>query len=213
MTAAPEGFLRQVLSLYTDLDPARIRINRGPHGKPALTAPAPPLDFNLSAGGDWQAMVVSDGAAVGIDLEYCDTERDVLRLARRFFSPDELADLQACTDQQCIDRFYEYWTLKEASIKAGGGSLVLELENTAFALRYPSAALAGGSIGTIVPRTRMPAVATWYSLMQPVAGYRLALCCRASLDFTPGLRLREMQRGGIAIERDPVLLAVSGGAG
>lgn len=207
--AGSDQFLRAVLARYARAAPAQMRFTRQAQGKPVLAAPVLPLDFNLSDSGDWLAMVVSDGAAVGIDLEYCDSGRDVLKLARRFFSAAELADLQACSAAERISRFYDYWTLKEAHIKAAGGSLGRELETTGFALQYSGASSGSGGMGSILSLAPAPAAPARYCLLQPSEGYRLALCCDGPLDFTRGLRLFELTDGNVAVEREPALRAVS----
>jgi 4'-phosphopantetheinyl transferase len=195
-----------VLSGYGGAAPAQLHITRGRYGKPGLAAPVLPLAFNLSRSGDWFAMAVSNGAAVGVDLEYCDMGRDVLRLARRFFFPLELAELQACAARERVSRFYDYWTLKEAHIKAGGGALGHELEATGFSLRYPDTAAGRRGIGRIAALA--PVASAWYGLLQPVADYRLALCCRSPRALACGVRLFERSEGA-PIERRFALRAVS----
>jgi 4'-phosphopantetheinyl transferase len=184
-----------------------LQLSRGAHGKPALAWPPLALDFNLSGSGDWLAIAVSDGAPVGIDIEYCDPARAVMRLARRFFRDSEVAQLQACAPAQRSDRFYDYWTLKEASIKAGGGALGLELETVGFELRYPQATGSGNSIGSIIPLA--PATGAWFGLMQPFADYRLALCCHAARDFSAGVRLCDLRRSGYCAGHSLEIRAVS----
>ena len=207
-----DDFLRGILSRYVRVERTGLRISRGPHGKPGLRSPAAPLGFNLSDGGDWRLLAVSGGAAVGVDLEYCDPRRDVLRLARRCFCPTELAQLRTCRGAQRSGRFYDYWTLKEAHVKAFGGSLGQELENISFALHYPDDASAGGGVGAIsclAPALPTPA---WYGLSRALDDYRIALCCLAPGDFAAGLRLFELPANGIPVEHAPALSAVSGPA-
>ena len=137
--------------------------------------------------------------------------RDVLKLARRCFSAAELADLQACAIAGRSARFYEYWTLKEAHIKAAGGSLGRELEATVFALAYPVQVAGDTAIGSIVPLAPQPAESAWYCLGQALEHYRLALCCSAAPGASPGLRLFEITNTGAILERNPALSAVSAG--
>ena len=137
--------------------------------------------------------------------------RDVLKLARRCFSAAELADLQACTIAGRSARFYDYWTLKEAHIKAAGGSLGRELETTVFALEYPVQAAGDTAIGSIVQLAPQPAQSAWYCLVQALEHYRLALCCSAVPGASPGLRLFEFTNTGAILERNPALSAVSAG--
>ena len=137
--------------------------------------------------------------------------RDVLKLARRCFSAAELADLQACTIAGRSARFYDYWTLKEAHIKAAGGSLGRELEATVFALAYPVQVAGDTAIGSIVPLAPQPAESARYCLVQALEHYRLALCCSAAPGASPGLRLFEITNTGAILERNPALSAVSAG--
>jgi len=209
IAADTNDFLRRVLLRYAGVDPGQLSLRRGPQGKPALAAPMLRLDFNLSHSGDWLALVVSDGTAVGIDLEYCDAGRDVLKLARRFFCTAELADLEACSGAERNSRFYDYWTLKEACIKATGGSLGRELEATGFTVRYPALAAGRAAPGCIVPLAPVTAGPAWYCLLQPLADYRLAVCGLALRDFSLGLRSFELRAGNVAIARPLALRAVS----
>ncbi len=203
-----DDFLRGVLSRYTAVPPQDLRITRGPNGKPGLAAPTPPLAFNLSDSADWMALVVSGGAAVGIDLEYCDPNRDVVRLARRCFSAAERADLESLPALQQITRFYDYWTLKEARIKALGGSLGRELESAVFGLHFPSDSPLCGRPGRVVALPPAGALDAWYGLLQPLDQYRLALCCDAPDDFSGGLRFLQWPLAQ-AVTRPVPLLAVS----
>jgi len=190
------AFARQVLSRYVGLAPERLRFSRGEHGKPELVYPACPVAFNMSGSGGWLALAVSGGPAVGVDLEYCDPYRDVLKLARRGFNQSEVTDLQACSGHQRTARFYDYWTLKEARVKSSGGSLGRQLQATAFALAYPGAGTTG--VGSIVALPEGETGSAWYGLLQPLPDYRLALCCRSGQDFAPNLRLFELGENGAA---------------
>ncbi len=204
-----DEFQRTVVSRYAAANPGRLRFSRGPQGKLALAAPALPLGFNLSHSGDWLALVVSGGMAVGVDLEYCDTRRDVLKLGRRFFCAAELADLQSCDGAGRSGRFYDYWTLKEAHIKAVGGSLGRELEATGFTLRYPVAVAGSAAPGRIVPHAPVAAEPAWYCLLQPIDHYRLAICGIGPGASSLVLRGFELRAGDVVIERPLQLRAVS----
>ena len=195
--AGSDSFRRSVLSRYAPLAPGDWRFTRGAHGKPALAGSRFQFAFNLSNSGDWLALVVSTGAAVGLDLEYCDPRRPVLKLARRCFNQAELAELQGCSARDRVARFYDYWTLKEAGIKARGGSLALELESTGFRLdfarREGAPRAQPGTISALAPKHGMT---DFYCLLDPAGSYRLALCCRTRGQFSPRLRLFEQLAGG-----------------
>lgn len=196
LIADSESFQREVLSRYAGVAPVDLSFVKGPHGKPALLFPQRSIAFNLSHSGNRLVLVISGGAAVGVDLEYCDPRRDVEKLARRFFSDTELCQLRACTGTGKIHRFYDYWTLKEAAIKAGGGSLGRELEATTFALTEPAGPVDGSKPGSITPLSPMLKGRAWFGLLQPFVGYRLAICCLAGEDFSRGIRQFFWPHGG-----------------
>jgi len=167
-----------------------------------LSSPRLPLDFNLSDSREWMALLVSAGPAVGVDIEYCDPAREVMRLARRWFSAGECAALDACPAAARVERFHDLWTLKEAHIKAAGGSLWRDLQDTRIALNYP------GGLGTIRVQTPAPVGTARYALLQPVAGYRLALCSTGRGSFASGLEEYELTDTAVR-PRSSRLLAVS----
>jgi len=202
--ADSDSFARAVLARYTGRSPTSLAFARGPHGKPQLLGGARALSFNLSDSGAWLALAVSGAAAVGVDLEFCDSARDVMKLARRCFSATEIADMEAHGDALLIDRFYDYWTLKEARVKALGGSLGRDLQATGFALT-------GGKPGEPESiRALEPAAGNaWYGLLEPLPQYRLALCCPGGADFSFGLRLLQWPGGSALQGGAPRLRAVS----
>ena len=153
---------------------------------------------------------MSAGAAVGVDLEYCDPQRDVLRLARRYFSVREMAALVACDESERRRRFHDYWTLKEACIKARGAALGAELEHTAFQLRLSAAAgaSAGDGIGTIL-REPPGCNRAHYCLAEPLPDYRLATCWLPAARRRPHLRLLHLSPGGAATDLPLRVRAVS----
>jgi 4'-phosphopantetheinyl transferase len=82
------------------------------------------------------AMVaVANNVDVGVDVE--DTERpgETVALADRFFAPSEASAMRALEVERQRERFFEYWTLKEAYIKARGMGLSIPLEQFAFELQ------------------------------------------------------------------------------
>jgi 4'-phosphopantetheinyl transferase len=202
--ADSDSFARAVLSRYTGRPPASLAFARGPHGKPQLLGGPRALSFNLSDSGAWIALAVSGATAVGVDLEFCDPARDVLKLARRCFSATEIADMEAREGARLIDRFYDYWTLKEARVKALGGSLGRELQAIGFALT-------GGKPGEPESiRALEPAAGNaWYGLLEPLPQYRLALCCPGGAEFSRGLRLLQWPGGNPGQDGPPRLRAMS----
>lgn len=81
----------------------------GENGRPYF--PDGHICFSLSHCGDCAVCAVSD-APVGVDIEL--PRQNSVRLAQRFFAPDEAA---SCTDD---NDFCRLWTLKESYIKLRG---------------------------------------------------------------------------------------------
>lgn len=129
---------RTMLSTFAALDPRTWRFRLGSHGRPelAMTGALSRLHFNLSHTSGLVACAVALDCEVGVDVEQIDrrVEHDV---AARFFSPHEVADLRALPQDQQPRVFFDYWTLKEAYIKARGLGLAIPLGHFSYTLRPP----------------------------------------------------------------------------
>jgi 4'-phosphopantetheinyl transferase len=127
------GLLRISLGQLLGADPAALRFQAGPHGKPQLAWPTgAPLQFNLSHTRGLCAWVVTRDCAAGIDVEDRRRLRDVQAVGARSFAPSEWADVRTRSGEDQRQRFLAYWTLKEAYLKARGVGLSLPLQ--AFAM-------------------------------------------------------------------------------
>jgi 4'-phosphopantetheinyl transferase len=167
-TAAGRALLRAVLG--------DVEVIRGPHGKPAIEqerygsfgvcAPQDDrrgLHFNISHSGELVALAIAR-EAVGIDVEEIREMRDLLGIARRFFSAEEAQRVEEDGDQ-----FFRIWTAKEAVVKAIGSGV------------------SDGLQSFTVPRDlRAPAVVQgreeWVvcAIEPPLAGYRAAVAMPAT---------------------------------
>ncbi len=107
---------RRLLGRYLDADPRALAIVEEEHGKPALLHRE--MEFNASHSGDLVALAFAKETAVGIDVERRRQLHDVLALARRYFSEEELAIVSSASDPD--DAFFAIWTAKEAIVKASG---------------------------------------------------------------------------------------------
>lgn len=124
------GLLRVILARYLDLEPSQLRFVYSDYGKPAL-APAPDtsgLSFNLSHAHELALVAVTRDRHVGIDLEYMRPIPEVEQIAERFFSPQENEILRTFDDSEKLKAFYQFWTCKEAYIKARGEGLSIPLD-------------------------------------------------------------------------------------
>ncbi|MFN8641210.1 MAG: 4'-phosphopantetheinyl transferase superfamily protein [Candidatus Binatia bacterium] len=127
---------RTTLSRYADVAPQQWQFTCNPHGRPEISGPpeTPPLRFNLSHCAGLIACVVTCAVDAGIDVEDLDRPGETVRVADRYFSPQEVADLRALPPAQQRVRFFEYWTLKESYIKARGLGLAIPLDQFTFHL-------------------------------------------------------------------------------
>jgi 4'-phosphopantetheinyl transferase len=121
------GALRFLLARYLDVDPASLRLEYGPKGKPRLPA-SPLLEFNLSHSGGLATFAFTSGCPIGIDVEQIRPMPDLAAIAHRFFSREEAADLDALPHDQRELAFFLCWTSKEAYIKAVGEGLSAPLD-------------------------------------------------------------------------------------
>jgi len=133
--AVAHALVRRALSAYADVAPGEWRFSAGPHGKPEIAASAdlPPLRFNLSRSSGLCACAVTLGRDIGVDVERSDRRAEITAIARRFFAPEEAADVEAHPE-----RFFEYWTLKEAFVKACGRGLSMPLRDAPSLSEQPS---------------------------------------------------------------------------
>jgi 4'-phosphopantetheinyl transferase len=129
------ALVRTVLSRYVAVRPEAWEFSYNPHGKPSVAGPGEPgLEFNLSHTEGVVVLAVSAGMEIGVDVESRCRRSNALELARRFFAAPEAAVLEAAPPDELHERFFEFWTLKEAFIKARGTGLVMPLERFAFTL-------------------------------------------------------------------------------
>lgn len=119
------GGLRWLLGQYLGVAPEAIAFSYGDHGKPQLAAPPsldPALTFNLAHSGDWVVYALTRGAAIGVDVEAIAPRRYGEGLIQRCLTPQEQHTLSPdlATRQR---QFFDYWTAKEAYLKATGQGL------------------------------------------------------------------------------------------
>lgn len=130
---------RSVLSLYDNsVAPGDWRFELNGYGKPAIHNEQQrlPLFFNLSHSGEKLVLAVAGFEDIGVDIEQASRPRRISKIAARYFSAAEAADLLALPEQDRLQRFYQLWTLKEAYIKACGLGLAISLQH--FSYSFPS---------------------------------------------------------------------------
>ena len=174
---AGRGLLRRLLGTHLGVAPAEVRFSYAGAGKPALVD-APELEFNLSHAQDLALYAVSRGRALGVDLERVRPEIRHERIASRFLSAREQADLADLPAAERLWAFYDCWTRKEAYLKARGDGLALGLGRFSVSLRpgEPAALLEAAEGPQECARWRLEA-------LDPAPGYAAAVCA-AGQDWT-----------------------------
>jgi 4'-phosphopantetheinyl transferase len=129
---AAHALLRNALSHYGTLAPRDWRFKVNAHGKPAPD-PDCGLQFNLSHSGGLAVCLISEAAVqVGVDVEPAVRANQIAAVARKVFSPYELAQLDALPVPDRLNRYLDLWTLKEAYVKARGLGFSLPLDRISF---------------------------------------------------------------------------------
>jgi 4'-phosphopantetheinyl transferase len=131
------ALLRTVLSTYLDVDPRDWRFESNAHGRPEVAAPAAGrgLSFSVSHTRGLIVCLVARDRVVGVDTEPLNGRRSFDDIPARYFAAAEVAELATWPAETRQRRFVEYWTLKEAYVKARGLGLSLPLRQFAFDLR------------------------------------------------------------------------------
>lgn len=131
------GLVRSTLSAYGPLEPAAWRFECNEFGRPEVVnfPGRRRLRFNLSHSQGAIVCALAWERELGVDVEYIDRRSGGPQLARRFFAPREVDDLLALPSHEQRRAFFDYWTLKEAYIKARGKGLAIPLDKFAFILR------------------------------------------------------------------------------
>jgi len=114
--------VRMILGRYLDSDPLDIRFRYGPYGKPRLerNGLSAPLHFNVSHSEHLALVAVSRESEVGVDIEHVRARPGIPDIIERQFAPAERRALLRAPEGEHLSRFYRYWTLKEAHLKAAG---------------------------------------------------------------------------------------------
>jgi 4'-phosphopantetheinyl transferase len=130
------ALVRTVLSRYAEAEPRAWQFIPNRYGRPEIAAPdgVPPLRFNVSHTKGLVVCLVALDREIGVDVEPVDRAAPELSLAERYFAPAEVAALRRLSAREFSQAFLDFWTLKEAYIKARGMGLALPLSDFAFHL-------------------------------------------------------------------------------
>ncbi len=123
------AMLRYLLARYLHIQPENVNFVFNEYGKPFLKDKAlRHLQFNVSHSNYAGAFIFSQ-KVVGIDIEYHKPGFAAMDIARRFFSKQEVLDLETVAPETYADHFFDCWSRKESYIKAKGFGVSLPLES------------------------------------------------------------------------------------
>lgn len=183
------ALVRTVLSRYVSIHPKEWIFSTNAYGRPDLVnaeARKACLSFNVSHTHSLIVLGVTKRRALGVDVENF-REREVsIDIARRYFAPQEVTVLTAVPADQRQYRFFEYWTFKEAYIKARGMGFSLPLDK--FSFSYPDDRAVEIAIA---PELNDDSARWQFWQFRPKSEYLLAICAeRVGAQF-PKLMVRQ----------------------
>lgn len=128
------AMLRRALAERLQEDPSRLEFDHNAYGRPELASPhARRIRFSLSHSHGMAVCALTPERDIGVDVEPLGRELP-LAVAERYFAPFELEDVLGLPTEEQAARFFAYWTLKEAYVKARGIGLSLPVARIAFVL-------------------------------------------------------------------------------
>jgi 4'-phosphopantetheinyl transferase len=183
---ASRALVRTTLSRYAEVPERAWQFSANSYGRPHVLHPrdARSIRFNLSNTSGLVVCVIARDCDVGIDVENITRSVDVDRLSPAVFASTELADVRGRRASDRRERFFSYWTLKEAYIKARGMGLSIPLDSFWFDL--------GGSAPSLhVAEDCHDDPKRWrFYQYAPTSEHRMALAAAAPPDAQPDIRLR-----------------------
>lgn len=124
------GLLRALLGRYLRMPPETLKIGRTMRGKPFLVD-FPGLSFNLSHSSSKWLLAITAHVPVGVDIEMIKSRTQLSGLVGRCFAPEEQAYWQSLSEEEQLPVFFDFWTRKEAFVKAVGQGIALGLDRCA----------------------------------------------------------------------------------
>ena len=147
---AGRRLLRRVLATSAGVPESALRVEERAAMAPLVTSgdSRRPLPFfSISHSGPWVACAISQQAAIGLDIELVDAERDTDALARQVFGDAVAAELAVLPQPARHQRFFALWSEKEARFKLG------QPDGACYAIDHPSLAIC---VCSVVPLRATP---------------------------------------------------------
>lgn len=176
---AGRSLLRFALSHYEGVEPTAWEFSSSKLGRPEISAPGSiaRLRFNISHTRGLAACVVTETADCGIDVEELERPLRPLRIAEHSFATEEFDDLADRGADEIRERFFSYWTLKEAYYKARGSGIPFRMTGARFELDSPT------RIEFLPADEEDTAASAWqFALVRPTAAHVMAVALRSGAD-------------------------------
>ncbi|CAB3765789.1 4'-phosphopantetheinyl transferase family protein [Paraburkholderia humisilvae] len=188
------ALVRTVLSRYAAVEPQAWQFATNRYGRPEIAAThccATGLRFNLSHTRGLIVLGVTRRRALGVDVEHLGARTVSASLADRFFAPWEVAALANMPRATRMEGFFEYWTFKEAYVKARGMGLSIPFER--FGFDFPDRRTVRFSV---LPTLRDDADRWSFWQFRPTAEFVLAVCAERIGHAEPRIRVRRVGPAG-----------------
>ena len=128
------AMLRQALSAQLHVPMETLRIARDANQKPHVASPknGGEIEVSISHTEGLIACLVACSPAAAVDVEKIQHTVDLTAVAAEVLSPLEREEIQDLFGSAWTERFFDYWTLKEAYAKATGLGLQMAFNGASF---------------------------------------------------------------------------------
>jgi len=160
------------------VSPQNLKFVYEDRGKPQLckSQNVRSVSFNVSHSKGTIALAFSGNKKLGVDLEFMGRKSNYVDIAEHAFSEFELCELRKLAAEERQKRFYQYWTLKEAYIKAEGAGLSMALDRFHFDLEKSQAI-------RVVRHDESDTEKWRFQLRTPFPGYQAAIAIHSDRDI------------------------------
>ena len=121
---AARGLLRTLLGGHLGVDPKRVELAYGEHGKPRLADDEEALCFNLSHSNGVVALAFCEGREIGIDIEAVRDDLPAEAIVR-YLPPEAGREIERRAGRERLRHFFRTWVRQEAYAKGRGAGLEL----------------------------------------------------------------------------------------
>jgi 4'-phosphopantetheinyl transferase len=127
---ARHGILRSIVGSYLKIEPRSVQFCYGKYGKPGLANNynSGSIHFNLSHSAGFAIYGFLRKSEIGLDIERVRKIPEMEQIVEQFFSARENETFRALPRNQKKMAFFEFWTRKEAFIKATGKGMYEPLD-------------------------------------------------------------------------------------